>query len=217
MSETTHVCVKNKTLTCQHVKTKWEALQKNIFEQDEKIKNQGKDDEESTFLISFKYYRQENTGKINRKAGKEIKVLKSVQEKRELSFVMNFILELLPDIMYHRNHLKHCRKCHSQVHNFFNKCAIIDVDFSENLSVPVKFQPQSMHWCHQQVRIHSGITKINGEKTYHPYFSEDKTHDSVFSNIAIKEMLDGADLQEAEVIIIESDNYKSVQISLTFL
>ena len=90
--------------------------------------------------------------------------------------IINFISELLSDIISHRNHLKH-RNCHSDVHNFHDNCIIVDADFAENISVPVKIEPQSMHWSHQQVTIHSGITKFNGEKSYHPYFSDDRSHD----------------------------------------
>ena len=53
-----------------------------------------------------------------------------------------------------------------------------------------------MHWSHQQVTtIHIGILKINAEKSYHPYFSDDRFHDSTFTDIAIKEMLTSTDVQ----------------------
>ena len=70
-----------------------------------------------------------------------------------------------------------------------------------------------MHWSHRQVTIHSGILKVNGEKSYHPYFLDNKLHESTFTDIAIKEMLTSTDVQESDAIIIESDNcttqYKS--------
>ena len=52
-----------------------------------------------------------------------------------------------------------------------------------------------MHWSHQQVTIHIGILKINAEKSYHPYFSDDRFHDSTFTDIVIKEMLTSTDVQ----------------------
>ena len=138
--------------------------------------------------------------------------MKSVLEKCNLSFI-NFISELLPDIIFHRNHLKHYRNSHSHIYSFYDNCIITGADFLENLSVPVKFEPKSMYWSHQQVTIHSGILKVNGEKPYHPYFSDDRLHDSTFTDIAIKEMLTFTDVQESDAIIIESDNcttqYKS--------
>ena len=65
----------------------------------------------------------------------------------------------------------------------------IDVDFSENLSVPVQFEPQSIHWSHSQVTVHSGILKIDGEKFYHPYLSDDRKHDQKFVLLCLEEML----------------------------
>ena len=76
----------------------------------------------------------------------------------------------------------------------------IDADFSENLSVPVKYEPRSMYWSHEQISVHSGITKLNGEKIYHPYFSDDKSHDVVFTDLAIKEMLTTANIDEASPV-----------------
>ena len=139
--------------------------------------------------------------------------MKSVLEKCNLSFIINFVSELLPDIIFHRNHLKHYRNSHSDIYSFYDNCIIIGADFAENLSVPVKFEPKSMYWSHQQVTIHSGILKVNGEKSYHPYFLDDRLHDSTFTDIAIKEMLASTYVQESDAIIIESDNcttqYKS--------
>ena len=40
----------------------------------------------------------------------------------------------------------------------------IDVDFPENLKVPVKYEPQSIHWSHEQVTIHSAILKYQGRR-----------------------------------------------------
>ena len=46
--------------------------------------------------------------------------------------------------------------------NVFNT-VIIDI---ENLSIPVKYEPQSLHWAHNQITIHSGILKVDGVKSY---------------------------------------------------
>ena len=129
--------------------------------------------------------------------------------KHDIVFILNFISELLPDIIYHRNHMRHYRNCLQQVLNFHDRCALLDADFAENLTVPVKYEPQSLHWCHQQVSIHSGITKFSGEKIYHAYFSDDRTHDVVFTDLALREMLASLDVDDAVVIIIESDNCRN--------
>ena len=91
----------------------------------------------------------------------------------------------------------------------------LDVDFAENLTIPVKCEPQALHWCNDQATVHSGIFKANGMKSYHPYLSDSKIHDQVLADLAIKEMLSEADISDFDVIIIESDNcsgqYKSAQ------
>ena len=46
----------------------------------------------------------------------------------------------------------------------------IDIDFSGNLTIGIKWEPQSLHWSKKQVTIHSEIAKtIDDVKTYHPF------------------------------------------------
>ena len=60
--------------------------------------------------------------------------------------------------------------------------------------------------------IHSGIVKLHGEKSYHPYVSNDCKHDQKFAKLVLEEMLDTVDTIP-EICVIESDNcaaqYKS--------
>ena len=62
--------------------------------------------------------------------------------------------------------------------------------------------------------VHSGILKINDEKSYHPILSDDKKHDQPFVKLVLEKMLDLA-TAISEVCVIESDNcgtqYKSAQ------
>ena len=74
--------------------------------------------------------------------------------------------------------LKYYRNTQSIFESLFDSVSI-DIDFAENLTVPVKYEPQSLHLAHEQVTVHSGIMKVNGEKTY-PYFSDSLKHDQVF-------------------------------------
>jgi hypothetical protein len=87
------------------------------------------------------------------------------------------------------------------------------VDFSENFDIPVKYEPQSMHWYHESVTVHSGIMFVNGEKYYLPYLSDDKSHDQHFVDSVLDLMLEGKDLDMHTHIVIGSDNcsvqYKS--------
>ena len=62
------------------------------------------------------------------------------------------------------------------------------------LTVPVKFEPQSLHWCQQQVTVHSGILKCNGEKSYITHFSDDRKHDQLFIDYVVKNIIENADL-----------------------
>ena len=61
--------------------------------------------------------------------------------------------------------------------------------------------------------MHSAILKNSGEKSYHPYLSNDHKHDQVFVHLAIEEMLKETKINPDMHIIIESDNcsqqYKS--------
>ena len=70
---------------------------------------------------------------------------------------------ILPDILNHQNHLRHYRNTVKIVRDNFD-AVFIDIDFSENLTLPAKYEPQSLHWSHDLVSVHSGIVKIHGEK-----------------------------------------------------
>ena len=92
--------------------------------------------------------------------------------------------------------------------------AYIDLNFSENLSVPVKYEPQDLHWSHEQITVHSGILKLKREKSYHPYLSTNRKHDQHFLQLCILEILKKVNFSENPgYIVIESDNciyqYKS--------
>ena len=89
------------------------------------------------------------------------------------------------------------------------------MDFSENLTLPVKKQPQSLHWSNSQVSVHSGILKMQEHKIYHAYLSDNLKHDQAFVKVVMDYMLIDINLDDIEEIIIESDNcsaqYKSSQ------
>jgi len=190
-------CTPSKKITCEDITQRWNNLKTDIL---------SKDDKKTT--VKFQYFIKEEH--VNTK-GKTVKRLRAVTTKADLKFITSFISDLLPSIIHHRNQLKHYRSTIHQVYDMFNG-AIIDVDFSENLTVPVKYEPQSLHWSHEQVTVHSGIMKFEGEKSYHPYLSDDKKHDQHFVELALHEMI--SELPTIpETIVIESDNcsqqYKS--------
>lgn len=64
--------------------------------------------------------------------------------------------------------------------------------------------------------VHSGLKKVKGCKSYHPYFSDTKIHYYLFVKIAVKEMVTEVEnLDNFDSIIIESGNgrcqHKSAQ------
>ena len=121
--------------------------------------------------------------------------------------ILEFVSSFLEIIIFHRNQLKHYRSSMSSFKEMSSY--YVDIDFAENLTVPVKHEPQSLHWCHEQVTVHSGILKARGEKSYHVYLSEDKGHDYVFVCVALEEILSEVDTDQGSTLVIESDNCSS--------
>ena len=128
---------------------------------------------------------------------------------------LNLLKKLLPEVVHHRNKLRLFRNPKKIFMGFF-ECIYMDVDFAENLTIDIKWEPQSLHWCKKQVTIHSGIVKTSdGQKTYHPYVSDSREHEQPFVSIAINKMLSTMDANGENVILLESDNcsgqYKSAE------
>lgn len=84
------------------------------------------------------------------KYGEIAQQLKVVSNIANISFIMNFIEEEL---------------------------FLIDLDFSENLGVPMNSESQLLHWSQKHITIHSGIMKVNGSKSYHSSMSNTRKHD----------------------------------------
>lgn len=87
------------------------------------------------------------------------------------------------------------------------QCAYIDVDFSEDLTTGIKWEPQSMHWCKHQITIHSAILKYTA--------SNSRIHDQVFVEQVLESIVADSNVPEGVSLVIESDNcsgqYKSTQ------
>ena len=99
---------------------------------------------------------------------------------------------------------------------FMDIIQCVYMDFSENLTIGIKWEPQSLHWSKKQMTVYSGISKTSyGKKIYHPYISHSREHDQPFVNMAMKEMLCATNMEDEEYILIESDNcsaqYKSAE------
>ena len=191
-------CTSNKKVVCEHILSQWDVLRSTLQSFDDEITS-----------VPMQLFKKEEVTTKNSVTNKHLKL---TQVSANLSYITNFISGFLESFIHHRNQLRHYR---STVQNF-RECyetMLVDIDFSENLSVPVHQEIQSLHWSHGQVTVHSGIIKQNGEKSYHPYLSNNKKHDQHFVHLVLDEMLGHVDLSAAEYIVIESDNcscqYKS--------
>ena len=152
-------------------------------------------------------YNQQGQIVLNKK-GEPVKRLTPVNQKVNGKYLVEFIGNILPKINHHRNMLKLYRSSIKSFYQLFLG-ARIDIDFSENLTLGIKFEPQSLHWGKKQITIHSGIVKCDGEKSYHPYVNDIKKHDQAFVKLAVTEMLENTNMPDLAPIIVESDNCKA--------
>lgn len=193
-------CTPSKKENCDHINSKWVSLTKHL--------NENADENQT---IRFQHF--ENQFHTSKK-GIITNKLKAITTSANMSFIIQFILNILSKIIHHRNQLRHFRSSINIFKNFYNHIEI-DIDFSENLSIPIKFEPQSMHWSQAQVTVHSGILKVDGEKYYCPEVSDDLKHDQKFGKLAIDGILKLVTIKEDSVVMIESDNcssqYKSAE------
>ena len=189
------VCTPDKNTICENITRNWIVLKNDILNQ--------ADDSVTVKLDHF------DIVEVAAKSGNIVKRLKAISTNANMAFIVEFISSFLKNIIHHRNQLRHYRSCITVLRELFGKTLSLDIDFSENLTVPVKYEPQSLHWSHEQITVHSGILKDGGEKSYHAYLSNDKQHDQKFVKVVLKEMLNEADTKNASFGIIESDNCSS--------
>ena len=196
-------CTPSKDDVCSDIRKFFESFKV-------KICSVGKDEVTVKMLHFVK--REEKT-----KKGKQIKRLKAQPVQANINWVVDFIEKMLTKIIHHRNLLRNFRTNIDTVLNVIEKVAEIGLDFSENVTIPVNKEPQSLHWagCKEVKTVHSGLTKCNGNKTYHPYISDDLTHDQAFVKVVMMEILDEIDIKPEDEIVASSDNctsqYKSAQ------
>ena len=63
-----------------------------------------------------------------------------------------------------------------------------------------------MNWSKTQVTIHTEILKMNGQKEYHPYLTEELYHDQQLVGVALEILLHRAAESNPQTILVESDN-----------
>ena len=66
-------------------------------------------------------------------------------------------------IIHHRNQLKHYRSTMKEFRALFDTVSL-DLDFSENLQVPVKYEPQSLHWANAKIVAHISLEPEGSQK-----------------------------------------------------
>ena len=164
-------CSPDKKTTCQDIFSNWDHLKLFLVESSN-----------GNVTVPFNYFQKTN---IITKKGKETKCLKFLQTDANMVFLVNFVNNILAKLIYHRNMLKYYRNTQSIFESLLDSVSI-HIDFAENLTAPVKYESQSLHWSHEQVTVHSGIMKVKGEETYHPYFSDSLKHDQVFVKKSLK-------------------------------
>ena len=135
------------------------------------------------------------------KNGKISKRLKAVSIEVNISFVLDFIEKMLPNIIHHRNLLRNYRTNINTVLTNINNLIQLWIDFSEKLTIPVNKEIQSLHWSREQKTIHSGILKFRGEKQYHPYISDDLKHDQAFVANVIENMLNEVEVSSDMALV----------------
>ena len=200
-------CTPNKKVVCGDISQNYTAPTKPLETADESV------------TISFTQFEKQVThdskGKVVlTKQGKPAKRLVPVKQQVNSTYLVNFMVDMLPNIIHHRNMLKLFRNLKGMFLDAM-QCAYIDIDYSENLTIGIKWEPQSMHWSKQQVTVHSGIFKYNAEKVFHPYISDSRIHDQVFVKQVLEEIIAVSDIPDGVKLVLESDNcsgqYKSCQ------
>ena len=107
--------------------------------------------------------------------------LQDIYTKETIKLMFMYLQARLLKFLLHRNHLSWFRDTSaefSQIHGDIS----YHMDFSENLTLPIKFEVQSKYWSKKAVTVHTGVLKHVSRdlKVYHSVLSDDKTHDQVF-------------------------------------
>ena len=124
-------CTPNKKSCCNHILMELHNLKTSIPQQDDKSTE-----------VSMQHFEKVEVLIKNRKI---VKHLKAVSTKANFSFITEFLEKIPSSIIHHRNKLKDYRsRLRLSTENIIG--AYIDVNFSENLSVPVKYESQDLHW-----------------------------------------------------------------------
>ena len=96
---------------------------------------------------------------------------------------------------------------------------ILVIDFSENLSLPIYKEPQSMYWIRKQVSILCGVGSFQAQdgtmqKIYFGHVSEDRNHDQGYILLSLSDAL--TVLPVRNTLILRSDNASNFKCAESF-
>ena len=97
--------------------------------------------------------------------GKPVKRLVSMRNYVNTAFLVEFMRQLLPNLAHHCDMLKQCRNFKAIFLDNL-QCTYMAIDYSNNLTIGIKKEPQLLHWSKKQVRVYSRIVKSNGIKPF---------------------------------------------------
>ena len=122
-------CTPTKKDICKEVSSKWCITKEKLLKAADPAKT----------VLLMHFVLQETT----RKKGELVKKLKSQVTSANISYILNFLSEFLPNIINHRNSLRHYRATIKEFYNSLEHVSI-DVDFSESLSLGPKSSYDSL-------------------------------------------------------------------------
>jgi hypothetical protein len=143
-----------------------------------------------SFIVNMEHF--EKCEKATKK-GVILKKVVAISSPFTMTELFAFMEDRLVKTIHHRNMLQNYRSCKNVVLDSLGNFAHLIVDFSENLTVPIKTMPQMLYWRKEQKSIHNAVSKFNGQKSYHIHFSNDLTHDQPFVLLSLKDVLDKLD------------------------
>ena len=121
-------CTESKKATCQHIQLQWKSFLESLSVFVDV------DDAEDTETVRLDHFEKVM---VKNKHGEEKKHLKQISTCANFSFLVPFLTKTIPEIIHHRNELKHFRSVVGMFRLLFN-AVCMDLDFSENLTIPMK-------------------------------------------------------------------------------
>ena len=151
---------------CEHQNIKWYKLKQELLGQ-----------ANPDIHTNFQYF----VKKEIEKKGKIKKQLVAESKSVNVHFTISFIDDLLTKIVHPRNLLKNFRTVYPLVLESLSTTELC-VDFSENLTLTLPQEIQSMYWgqAKRVVTVHTCLLRRKCNKQYHPYFSDDLVHNQWF-------------------------------------